>query len=1198
MKKLLPFVLATVAFLLPFFTYAQVFSQNQVINPPYGVGVVMSTSTGSGAKLFASSSPSLASIYASSTSATSSIAHLSVAQLAIGSLSGVLRATAGYITTALVNLTSDVTGILPAANGGTGASSLTGLITTSDLASALISQFTNDAGYLTSASIFGYPFPSNATSTSIAFNGGLSGALTGNASTATALQNARTINGVSFNGTANIVVASTTLLADSSTFSGNDTFSNTITGSISGNAGTVTNGVYTTTFPTLFDNRLSATTTLPNLTTLASLSLPLSQTTGTLSVSRGGTGSTTLSGILKGNGTGVVATAIPGTDYVTGSGTLGNCVEWGASNTLTDAGTACGTGGGTSGLSTTSPISGSNLLVYSASGAGAAYGVATSTLTAGTGLTGSFTQIGSGGSVALSVPVSIANGGTATSSAVTNGVYYNNGTNAEADSLLTFNNSTQVFTVGTGGSVGVSANSNGNTGITLRGFNSGTGIANAAGLTFASSGGRTFEFGNISASRTTNDMLVFGVPSPNTVSTLVGINATSTPGALLSVAGSAGGTTPLFMLSTSTAAFATSTAFEIDQNGNVALLNGTTLTTPKLTIGSLSGVLKAASGVVSTAANGTDYTLTTAQSCTNQVITALTAAGGSTCATVSNAMLANSTIGATSPNSTLSFGSAAALGATFTGDLNLAHSNSWSALQLFANASTSLASFTNTAYFGATATTTINADGLGSIKISGTGNITDTPLATAAGTFVAADATGKLIATTTPTGSNFFTNSSIYTYLSTGTNIGVGTSTPSSILTIDDEQTSSLKIYAWGGGGGGGSSGGANFSGGGGGAGAYVVTTISSPAPSYVVDVASGGGGGSSTVSGAGGTGYATGGIGAPSHYSGGGGGSSAFGTAVIACGGGGGGSGPYGSGSGTTGGNGATGTSGGAGGYNSQAGLGGGGGAGATNGSAGANSAAGAGGTGCTTTSGTNGNGSDSPNSGTNFGGGGSSAGASGNGISATTATGAAGSGGAAGGSSSGGNGTAGTVLNSGGGGGGNPTSAGNGGAGAQPGAGGGGAGALAGAGASGEVIAVFTSSSGAISTTTYSTVGTFTFTTPSSPAAFSVWLSGKNTMSIDQYGHLITGGSSPTCGTGCTSIQGDDKTMRILTGSSVLSVTVNFANVWTESPICIPTDMSGVNTGVEASTTVSSVTLTLATALTTKYIGVICQQSNNFTF
>lgn len=40
--------------------------------------------------------------------------------LSIGSLSGFLKATAGSIATALINLASDVTGILPVANGGTG----------------------------------------------------------------------------------------------------------------------------------------------------------------------------------------------------------------------------------------------------------------------------------------------------------------------------------------------------------------------------------------------------------------------------------------------------------------------------------------------------------------------------------------------------------------------------------------------------------------------------------------------------------------------------------------------------------------------------------------------------------------------------------------------------------------------------------------------------------------------------------------------------------------------------------------------------------------------------------------------------------------------------------------------------------------------------------------------------------------------
>ncbi len=47
-----------------------------------------------------------------------------VGSLSIGSLSGIVKAVTGYITTALVNLTSDVTGILPVLNGGTGTSTM------------------------------------------------------------------------------------------------------------------------------------------------------------------------------------------------------------------------------------------------------------------------------------------------------------------------------------------------------------------------------------------------------------------------------------------------------------------------------------------------------------------------------------------------------------------------------------------------------------------------------------------------------------------------------------------------------------------------------------------------------------------------------------------------------------------------------------------------------------------------------------------------------------------------------------------------------------------------------------------------------------------------------------------------------------------------------------------------------------------
>lgn len=56
---------------------------------------------------------------ASSTNATTTNLYVS-GQTTIGALSGFLKATAGVVSTALVNLASDVTGILPVSSGGTG----------------------------------------------------------------------------------------------------------------------------------------------------------------------------------------------------------------------------------------------------------------------------------------------------------------------------------------------------------------------------------------------------------------------------------------------------------------------------------------------------------------------------------------------------------------------------------------------------------------------------------------------------------------------------------------------------------------------------------------------------------------------------------------------------------------------------------------------------------------------------------------------------------------------------------------------------------------------------------------------------------------------------------------------------------------------------------------------------------------------
>lgn len=128
------------------------------------------------------------------------------------------------------------------------------------------------------------------TSPSLTYNsntGGLAatsftGSFFGNASTATALQTARNINGTSFNGTSDITVT-----AAAGTLTGTTLNATVVTSSLTA-VGTITSGTW-------------------NGTTIA--------------VARGGTGATTLTGILKGNGTSAFTAATAETDYVTPTGT-------------------------------------------------------------------------------------------------------------------------------------------------------------------------------------------------------------------------------------------------------------------------------------------------------------------------------------------------------------------------------------------------------------------------------------------------------------------------------------------------------------------------------------------------------------------------------------------------------------------------------------------------------------------------------------------------------------------------------------------------------------------------------------------------------------------------------------------------------------------------------------------------------------
>jgi hypothetical protein len=114
-----------------------------------------------------------------------------------------------------VSLTSGVTGTLPVANGGTGITSLgagvatfLGIPSSANLAAAVTGETGSGALVFATSPTLVTPAlgtPSSGNLANCTFPT-LNQNTTGNAATATALQTARTINGVSFNGTANITI--------------------------------------------------------------------------------------------------------------------------------------------------------------------------------------------------------------------------------------------------------------------------------------------------------------------------------------------------------------------------------------------------------------------------------------------------------------------------------------------------------------------------------------------------------------------------------------------------------------------------------------------------------------------------------------------------------------------------------------------------------------------------------------------------------------------------------------------------------------------------------------------------------------------------------------------------------------------------------------------------------------------------------
>ncbi len=123
---------------------------------------------------------------------------------------------------------------------------------------------------------------------------------TGNAATASTLQTARLINGVSFDGASDITIATNTV--------NSITFNNT---GIGANSSTTFNGAVT---KTISYNTIGAAPTVgsANITTLGTITTGIWAGT-VIDASHGGAGD--VNGLLKANGAGTVSNAIAGTDY-------------------------------------------------------------------------------------------------------------------------------------------------------------------------------------------------------------------------------------------------------------------------------------------------------------------------------------------------------------------------------------------------------------------------------------------------------------------------------------------------------------------------------------------------------------------------------------------------------------------------------------------------------------------------------------------------------------------------------------------------------------------------------------------------------------------------------------------------------------------------------------------------------------------
>lgn len=614
--------------------------------------------------------------------------------LSVGSLSGILKATAGAIGTSLVNLAADVTGFLGVINGGTGTS------TAPAYGQVLLGNATG--GYdLVATSSLGVTVPQD-----------------GTFSTTSADYYAHSSTTISKTYTANI-------------FSALQRFGNASTTLLS-----ISNGVSTT---SIFGHATSTFGAGIQATALSIIGAATSSLAGGINLATGcysqngtciGAGSTVVLSAVR-TGTATTTWSVPtGLVYAVvelwgagggggGGGATGGTGGTGASSNFgslaTSSGGAGGGGGGTvraGGLGGTAV--GGNINLPGMPGQGG--GIVT---VSGSG--GSATRGGDGG-VGIASAISVGTngdvyGGGGAGGGNTTGTRTGAGGGGGGFLQKTFTSGDLIGTtsvqvgVGVGGAAGVGGGtgpSNGGTGgaggyIIYEYTTSNVSVGNGS-VNTGSSG--QVAFYNANGTAVSGQALLYA----DTVNGRIGISS-STPMAELAVVGSAivtGRITTTDIMATGTLSVSGQSTFTNASTTNISAVyaSSTQGFFGSLFLGSVSGILKATAGAISNSLVNLASDITGVLGIAN---------GGTGWANLAaNTLLTGNGSGALA---TTTVGSSLQLsGGTLA--LNVGNANLWSGLQSFANASTSLQSVFTKAYFGGTATTTI--DSAGNIFAAGT----------------------------------------------------------------------------------------------------------------------------------------------------------------------------------------------------------------------------------------------------------------------------------------------------------------------------------------------------------------------------------------------------------------------------------------------------------------------------------------------